>query len=581
MNDRVGVAIRRERGPPVPGSNSWGKSHHRNMLKSKQKSKKKSQQNNNAQAPTLSPKELTAHQKKLERERKAMIQSFATYGGLGLAIAVVLFFVADFKIAVAGGGGVAVLLLSYKYPRLAIWGFLIYLPISGTVTYWIGGGNALFQLAKDAFYIPAVLALYREIKGKKLPFLIPPQLGPALNILLGVCLLTLLFVNGAQQFGPGPEGQPLPMGLLGMKVFVGYIPLIGCSYYLIRSKKEFLWLTRTHILLALLCCGLGVLQYWMLLSGRCAGTRGYVGSDLFKATLDAKCLVGGSLVFSPEVNMIRLPGTFVAPWQWAWFLIANLFFTFASAFNDPSLIWKVLSFLAMALIFVNSVISGQRIALALVPVFTVILLVVTGQLTNIKRFVPIAAGLGIVGFVALVIFPDVVTERIDSFVSRWNASPPTDFIAHQAEFTSKGQSGFFGQGLGRATNSARMFGETKLIETYYPKLLYEIGPAGVIGFLIFVTTLTYLAFKTYRSVKDKNLRGYGASYWVFILFISYNTYYYPLDVDPVAIYYWVFAGLLFKLPDLDREVAQEKLKAEELGLLEDKQSSKKKKKKKK
>ncbi|MGL5196665.1 MAG: hypothetical protein ACRC8Y_23995, partial [Chroococcales cyanobacterium] len=323
-----------------------------------------------------------------------------------------------------------------------------------------------------------------------------------------------------------------------------------------------------------------VVQYWLLLSGRCPGTRGFVGDALFKATLDAKCLVGGSLVFSPEQNIIRLPGTFVAPWQWAWFLIANLFFTFASAFNDPSLVWQLLSFLGMALVFVNSVVSGQRIALALVPVLTVILLVVTGQITNLKRFIPIAVGLSILGFGAMALFPDVVTERVDSFVGRWNASPPTDFIAHQAEFTSKGQDGFFGNGLGRATNSARMFGETKLIETYYPKLFYEIGPVGVMGFLIFVTTLTYLAFKTYRSVKDHNLRGYGASYWVFILFISYNTYYYPLDVDPVAVYYWVFAGLLFKLPDLDREVAQEKLEAEELGLLDNKRSSKKKPKKK-
>ncbi|MCT7962380.1 hormogonium polysaccharide biosynthesis protein HpsL [Laspinema sp. D1] len=550
------------------------------MLKSKQKSKKKSQTNQETQAPSLSKKELAVQQKKVDRERKAMIRSFQTYGGLGAAIGIVLFFVADYKLAIAGGGGVAVLLLSYKYPRLAMWGFMIYMPFAGTITYWVGGGNAIFQLAKDGFYIPGAIALYQEIKRKKLSFLIPPQLGPALNILLFVCLLTLAFVNGAQQFAPKPQGQPIAMGLLGLKVFIGYVPLLGCSYYLIRNKKEFLWLTRTHVILAVICCGLGVVQYWLLLTGRCAGTRGYTGEALFKATLDAKCLVGGSLVFSPEQSMIRLPGTFVAPWQWAWFLIANLFFTFASAFNDPSLVWQLLSFLGMALVFVNSVISGQRIALALVPVFAVILLVVTGQVTNLKRFIPIAIGLSILGFGAMALFPDVVTERIDSFVSRWNASPPTDFIAHQAEFTSKGQDGFFGNGLGRATNSARMFGEPRLIETYYPKLLYEIGPVGVMGFLIFVTTLTYLAFKTYRSVKDKNLRGYGASYWVFILFISYNTYYYPLDVDPVAVYYWVFAGLLFKLPDLDREVAQEKLEAEELGLLDNKRSSKKKPKKK-
>ncbi len=79
---------------------------------------------------------------------------------------------------------------------------------------------------------------------------------------------------------------------------------------------------------------------------------------------------------------------------------------------------------------------------------------------------------------------------------------------------------------------------------------------GVIAFLGLVTTLTVIAFKTYRSIKDRNYRSYAASIWVFILFISYNTYYYPLDVDPVAVYYWFFTGVLFKLKVLDK---QEKL----------------------
>ncbi|MEB3828971.1 hormogonium polysaccharide biosynthesis protein HpsL [Phormidium sp. CCY1219] len=547
------------------------------MIKKKRKSKQKSKHNQDKQAPTLSKKELAAQQKQAARQRNEIIQSFALYGGMGVAIGIALFFVAGAKLALAGGGGVAVLLLSYKYPRLALWGFTIYMPFSGTITYWIGGGSPIFQLAKDGFYIPAAIALYQECKRQKKPFVIPQKLAPVLNLLLAIVAMTLLFVNGIQQLNPEAGDKPIPMGILGIKVFIGYIPLIACAYYLVRNKKEFIWLVRLHVILAIVCCGLGFLQYFMLASGRCPGTRGYVGDALFKATLEAKCLVGGSLVFSPEVGMVRLPGTFVAPWQWAWFLIANIFVTFAAAFNDPSLRWQIVGFFGMALVFVNSVISGQRIALALVPLLTVILLVLTGQLANLKRFIPVGIGLGILGIGAMAIFPEVVQERVDSFVARWNASPPTEFIAHQFEFTSKGQTGLFGNGLGRATNSARTFGQTKLIETYYPKLFYEIGPIGVLTFLIFVTTLTYLAFKTYRALKDKHLRGYGASFWVFILFISYNTYYYPLDVDPVAVYYWFWAGLLFKLPDIDREIQEEKQKAWEAGILEEETTAKPKK----
>jgi hypothetical protein len=115
--------------------------------------------------------------------------------------------------------------------------------------------------------------------------------------------------------------------------------------------------------------------------------------------------------------------------------------------------------------------------------------------------------------------------------------------------------------LGKGTNSARAYGDTALIETYYPKVIYEVGPFGAIAFLVFVTCLTVITFKIYRSLRDKSLRSFGASFWVFILCISYNTYYYPLDVDPVAIYYWIFAGVTLSLPAIDRQEMEKRREA--------------------
>jgi hypothetical protein len=306
-----------------------------------------------------------------------------------------------------------------------------------------------------------------------------------------------------------------------------------------------------HVVLAIVACGLGLLQYLLLAKGTCVGTRMMEGQDLYKPSLSARCLVGGSVAFSSY--MTRLPGTFVSPWHWAWFLISNTFFTIASAFSDPSLLWQLASFSSLALILINAVVSGQRIALIAVPIIIVILLILTGQIANLKRFLPIASGIGILATIGLVMFPTVVEERIKSLVDRWNASPPDQFIASQVQFTVEGQAGLLGKGLGRATNSARTLGQTKLIETWFPKLLFEIGPVGLIGFLIFVTALTWACFKAYRSLKERHLRSFGACFWVFVLFVSYNPYWYPLDTDPVAVYYWFFAGVILKLPELDRQ----------------------------
>ncbi|PPT08134.1 Bacterial cell division membrane protein [Geitlerinema sp. FC II] len=521
--------------------------------KSKKSKQKKGQTPPNPNEPVLSKKELAAKKRKQAKERKELIQTFATSAVVGAIVGIALFFVKDEKLAIAGGGGIIALWMSYKYPFLALWAFVIYMPFAGTITYWIGGGNALFQLAKDGFAFPAMFAIWQILSKQRKPFIMPKALKTPLMVLMGILLMTFLATNVSQQFSGTPGEQPIAMGLLGLKVFIGYLPLITCTYYLIKDKKDFLLFTRTHVVLAIICCFLGLVQYMMLSSGTCQGTDHLTGDDLFKATLDAKCLVGGSLVFSPSQNMIRLPGTFVAPWQWAWFLIGNTFFTFASAFSDPSLIWQLVSFLGMALVFVNAVISGQRIALLLVPVITVILLVLTGQISKPQRFIPIVGGISVLIVLGTILFPDVIQGRIDSTISRWQASPPTEFIAHQAEFTSKGQSGIFGHGLGRATNSARMFGDTALIETYYPKLLYEIGPIGVLSFLGVVTSLTIATFKVWRSIKEKHFRSYAASFWVFIFFISYQTYYYPLDVDPVAVYYWMAIGATLRLPELEKQ----------------------------
>lgn len=529
-------------------------------FKSKSQQSKNSKKQAKKETSTPSLKEQLAQKRKAAQARKELtsLLTTATFGGVFIGI--LLFFVAGIKAAIPGVLGIIIMSLSYKYPRQALYAFIIYVPLGGTITYYLGN-SPILQLAKDAFYIPALIGLWQTCRKQGLPLIIPQGIKIPLYIVLGCSLLTLLFINGGQQFNPPSVGLlekaekeiPLGMGILGLKVLLGYVPLIGCAYYLIRDKRDFLFLSRLQIVLILICCVLGFLQYLLLLTGVCQGTRGLEGDALFRATLDARCYIGGALVYSPDEGVIRLPGTFVAPWQWAWFLIASTFFTFATGFTDPSAIWRLVGLGSLVTVFLNAVISGQRIALALVPICFGILLLITGQIANLKRFIPIGVGLALILGIAMVTNPALVQERTESFTGRWDASPPQDFIIQQFEENWKNVDGPLGSGLGRATNSARALGQTKLVETYYPKVLYEVGIIGVLAFLGLVTSLTIIGFKTYRSIKNRNFRSYGAALWVFILFISYNTYYYPLDVDPVAVYYWFYAGVLFKLPELDKQ----------------------------
>lgn len=525
--------------------------------KSKKKSKKGKKQSKQSEKPTLSLKEQLAQKRKKQKEIQELIKWISISLIPGILLGLVIAVTKDPKMGLAPVVAIPALVLSYKYPRQGLWAFLIYMPFGGTVVYALGG-NALLQLAKDGFYIPALLGLVAECKRKGQPILIPKALLPTFGITFGLSIMTLICVNGLTLTGK-EAGQPFLQGILGLKIFLGYAPLIFCAYYLIEDKKKLLLFARLHLILAITCCALSLVQYSMLQKGICRGTEGLEGDLLFKASVEAKCFVGGALLYSPSQGVIRLPGTFVSPWHWGWFLISNSVLTFTVAFCDTSALWRLIGLGGMAIVFINAVICGQRIALALVPVVTVILLVLTGQIANLKRFLPIAAGLGVVIAIAMATNPEVIQERIASFQGRASASPPDAFIQDQLQWAIYQQKGFLGNGLGKGTNSARSFGSVSLIETYFPKVIFEVGLLGFAGFMIFLTHLTGFTFKTYRSLKDKSLRDFGSCYWVFVLIISYNTYWYPLDTDPVAVYYWFLAGVIIALPKIDKQ-EQEKLK---------------------
>lgn len=468
--------------------------------------------------------------------------------GITISFGVLLRLFSDFESVIAIVAVVLSSVIAYKYPRTGLWTLLIYLPFSGSVTYSLGYGHIFFHLLKDAFYFPALIALIQVQQNLNHFFKLIKPLIIALTFLLAVCLVTLLAVHLPQQLTAKFPDLPLLMWMFGFKVLIGYIPLTLCAYYLIRDQRDLFFLTRLQVIVTLICSSLGLIQYLLLVTGICNGS-GNIAIYLDEPTLDARCFVGGSLLYSSQWGhqLMRLPGTFVAPWQWAWFLISSSFFTYASSTSDPSRGWRVVSWVAITSVLLMSVISGQRIALVLTPLIILTLSLLTFKL---KRGLLINLGIIFLG-ILMVSHLELFQNRWENLISRWQASPPDEFIVRQFSWAMNSQEGVLGNGLGRATNAARIFGETRFIETYYAKLLYEMGPFGIVAFLAVVSTLTLLCFKALRSVQKQNLRRLGISLWLFVLVISYNTFYYPLDVDPVAIYYWFFAGVLLKLPELE------------------------------
>ncbi|MDJ0602022.1 MAG: hypothetical protein QNJ37_24670 [Crocosphaera sp.] len=463
--------------------------------------------------------------------------------------------------AIMGALLVPCIVLSYCFPQWGLLAFLIYIPLGGTITYSVAGvfhafgkgvrytgSYSLFHLAKNALYLPSLAGIcvsYKILEKKPLKF--KPLLITIAFFGL-TCLLTFFLVNFPQDF-TNSNDKIILMGLVGLKVWLGYIPLVFCAYYCLNNQTSLLWLNRVLVLLIFIACTLCLIQYLLLVHGICPGSSELPQPSNTVASLRAQCFVGGSLLYNPARNLIRLPGTFVAPWQWAWFLIASSFISYGITLSEPSRLWKSISFASIITVLIATLISGQRTALLLVPIIYLILFIST-QKTNKNLLVKLA----IIFLLTIIITTQIglVDERIANFIQRWQYAPPQEFMAKQVQWLKHNRITLLGHGLGKTASAARHLGSIQLVETFPVQLIYEIGILGYLAFLSVVTTLTILTFKAYRSLKTLPLRGLGLCLWVFILLISYNPYYYPLAVDPVAVYYWCVGGILLKLPILEQ-----------------------------
>ena len=451
--------------------------------------------------------------------------------------------------------------ISYRFPRQSLWLFLVYLPLTGTITYSFGavysavGGRVvfsslypIFHLAKDVFYFPALLAILlssywlKDFRSNFKPILIGSF------ILLGTCLLTLFLVNFPQQLSGSTPGQPFLMGIIGLKILVGYVPFSVCGYYLIRDRKDLSFFLRFQIIIIAVCCSLCLIQYLFLTTGICPGSVDLPHPASTRASLQARCFVGGSLLYNPVRKLISLPGTFNSPWQWAWFLIFSSFFSMAAYCYETVSLWRIINAVTMALVLIAAIISGQTTATLLVPIIFLILILATEA--NKKKL-----PLKIILVVLLLFFIannfGIFGSALDSIIARWQYSPPQEFIVTQFKWINQSGVKTLGYGVGKAASAARKLGKITLIETFYPRLLYEIGWLGTLIFFSFLSLVTFFTFKAYRSLKRNSFWRFGICLWLFIVLISYNTYYYPAIVEPVAIYYWLIAGILLRLPQLE------------------------------
>src|SRR5581483_10851610 len=119
----------------------------------------------------------------------------------------------------------------------------------------------------------------------------------------------------------------------------------------------------------------------------------------------------------------------------------------------------------------------------------------------------------------------------------------------------------FGTGTGTDTNGARHVLATGQLfqavggtwqENWWVKCWLELGIAGLLAGIAFMGGIAAHAIRTTRRLTDPSLRAVAAAITAYLLWVVVSNFKaQPIDLDPTNVFFYLFIGLLLKLPALE------------------------------
>src|SRR5882762_1505160 len=147
--------------------------------------------------------------------------------------------------AILGG---AIVVMTLNNWRNGLYVFLIWLLFEDFPRKYMGNNMAIY-FAKDFLAAVLYLSFFMAYRRKHVSFFRPPFLVP---------LLLFIWFGVMQVFNPASD--TLVYGLLGVKVFFYYMPLLFVGYALLNSEAELRRFFHVNIVLVLIIASLGIAQ---------------------------------------------------------------------------------------------------------------------------------------------------------------------------------------------------------------------------------------------------------------------------------------------------------------------------------
>ncbi len=421
--------------------------------------------------------------------------------------------------------GTGVAMLSW---RLSVYMLLCYLPFAGIAIVGSYPQTQFADVVKDlVFVLPAFLGfLLSEV---------PSNWGFAGLPLVPIIALTGIVV--VECFNPTVPNWLV--ALIGLKVWLLYLPLLVLGYRLVESPSELQRLLAILLGIAVIPVLIGLVEaVFVDVLGKPQVIFNFYGSAASAVTQNfAHFNYGARAIW-------RIPSTFSFVAQ---------YFSFTASMSIVAYGWwrisghRWLGLLALALMVLAGFTSGERGALIMLPVLIAIIVMIDGRANLIVGvamvvLVPLSVAVIVLGSGAeliAVVFRVGLAELYDTTV---------------VGFVETLKLGILGHGTGTATGASRLAFQGNFLlprfylESWWLHALYELGLPGLAIAVALLGSLVVRGWRATRSIGDRELRAVGAAILAFLVWnLIYDLKGGLMDLDPINVYFWLFAGLLLRL----------------------------------
>lgn len=442
--------------------------------------------------------------------------------------------------------------------RMGFYLFLIWMLSEDLVRKYMGNNRALF-FGKDILLLLVYASFFRDVRLGRAKSFRPPFL----------LFLSLFFWLGLLQVF-NQNSPSILYGLLGMKTYFYYVPLMFVAYGLIQTDEDLRKFLVGNVVLAGVIGGLGIAQ--AILGNRFLNP--------VRLAPELQELGDLSKVSPLSGQVFSLPSSvFVSSGRFAQYLLVAFILAMGTA---AYLIlhtkqYRKLVFFALGVLGVAALLSGSRTASVFIASSALVLAAgfLWGapwrwqQAHRLVRALRRSFIVGAVGLAAVfVIFPEQAGSRLAFYTETLNpessayqgTSRAWSSPMQNLELALESPDWLIGDGIGTYSLGAQYVSELLRqripsggVEEGYGALIGEMGILAPFLWILWTAALVYFVWRIVRELRETRLFPIGfAMLWYSFMLLYPLTYLGIVAYQNYVsnIYLWIFVGIVFRLPQL-------------------------------